>query len=73
MEILKNVWQVGGAGFTAPDDAAVYLVQWGEKAALIDAGCGNAHQKLVNNIAAVLSPAVEIEYQVAPQKLRVIA
>ena len=62
MEILKNVWQVGGAGFTAPDDAAVYLVQWGEKAALIDAGCGNAHQKLVNNIAAVLSPAVEIEY-----------
>ena len=26
MEILKNVWQVGGAGFTAPDDAAVYKV-----------------------------------------------
>lgn len=62
MEIIKNVWQVGGTGFTAPDDAAVYLIQFGEKAALIDAGCGNAHDKLVNNISAVLPPAVEIEY-----------
>jgi glyoxylase-like metal-dependent hydrolase (beta-lactamase superfamily II) len=62
MEIVKNVWQVGGAGFTAPDDAAIYLVQFGEKAALIDAGCGNAHEKLVNNISAVLPPAVKIEY-----------
>jgi glyoxylase-like metal-dependent hydrolase (beta-lactamase superfamily II) len=62
VEIVKNVWQVGGAGFTAPDDAAIYLVQFGEKAALIDAGCGNAHEKLVNNISAVLPPAVKIEY-----------
>ena len=62
MEIIKNVWQVGGAGFTASDDAAIYLIQFGEKAALIDAGCGIAHDKLVNNISAVLPPKVEIEY-----------
>jgi len=62
MEIIENVWQVGGAGFTASDDAAIYLIQFGEKAALIDAGCGNAHDKLVNNISAVLPPKVEIEY-----------
>ena len=47
MEIIKNVWQVGGTGFTAPDDAAIYLIRLGEKATLIDAGCGSAHEKLV--------------------------
>jgi glyoxylase-like metal-dependent hydrolase (beta-lactamase superfamily II) len=62
MEIITNVWQVGGAGFTAPDDAAMYLIRWGEKAVLIDAGCGSAHRKLVDNISAVLPPSVEIEY-----------
>jgi glyoxylase-like metal-dependent hydrolase (beta-lactamase superfamily II) len=62
MEILKNIWQVGGAGFTAPDDAAIYLIRLGEKAALIDAGCGNAHEKLVENVSAVLPPEVAIEY-----------
>ena len=62
MEIIRNIWQVGGAGFTAPDDAAIYLIQFGEKAALIDAGCGNAHEQLVENVSAVLPPEVEIEY-----------
>jgi glyoxylase-like metal-dependent hydrolase (beta-lactamase superfamily II) len=62
MEIIKNVWQVGGAGFTSPDDAAIYLVRFGEKAALIDAGCGNGHDKLINNISAAIPPTVEIEY-----------
>ena len=62
MEIVRNVWQVGGTGFTAPDDAAIYLVKLGEKAALIDAGCGKAHEKLAMNISAVLPPEVAIEY-----------
>ena len=62
MEIIKNVWQVGGAGFTSPDDAAIYLVRFGEKAALIDAGCGTAHGKLIINISAVLPSTAEIEY-----------
>ena len=62
MEIINNVWQVGGAGFTAADDAAIYLIRFENKAALIDAGCGNAHGRLVDNINAVLPPKVEIEY-----------
>lgn len=62
MEIYENLWQVGGAGFSAPDDAAIYLLRCGEKAALIDAGCGNAHNTLVDNISAVLPSTVEIEY-----------
>ena len=42
-EILPNLWQVGGAGFSSPEDAAIYLARFGDKAALVDAGCGNGH------------------------------
>jgi hypothetical protein len=27
MEIVQNLWQVGGGDFTAPEDAAIYLVR----------------------------------------------
>ena len=27
MEIMKNIWQVGGGDLTAPEDAAVYMVE----------------------------------------------
>ena len=62
MKILQNLWQVGGGGLTAPEDAAVYLVRFGKQAALIDSGCGNAHARLVENISAVLPEDVEIIY-----------
>lgn len=62
MEIIENLWQVGGAEYTSVEDAAIYLVRFGQKAALIDAGCGGAHDHLVNNISKVLPPDVEIEY-----------
>ncbi len=62
MEILKNLWQVGGAEFTSVEDAAIYLIRFGEKAALIDAGCGSDHDSLVTNISEVLPPGTEIEY-----------
>jgi glyoxylase-like metal-dependent hydrolase (beta-lactamase superfamily II) len=62
MKILENLWQVGGAEYTTVEDAAVYLVRFGEKAVLIDAGCGNAQEALFENISEVLPPEVEIEY-----------
>ena len=62
MKILENLWQVGGAEYTTVEDAAVYLVRFGEKAVLIDAGCGNAQEAMFENIAEVLPPEVEIEY-----------
>ena len=62
MKIMENLWQVGGAEYTTVEDAAVYLVRFGQKAVLIDAGCGGAHNHLVDNIADVLPPAVGIEY-----------
>ena len=62
MEIVKNLWQVGGGDLTAPEDAAIYLVRFGEQAALIDAGCGNAHNRLIENIASVLPGNIKITY-----------
>ncbi len=62
MEILKNLWQVGGAEFTSVEDAAIYLIRFGAKAALIDAGGGSGHDNLVTNISEVLPPRTEIEY-----------
>ncbi len=60
MKVVANLWQVGGAGYTADEDAAVYLVRFGPRAALVDAGCGNAHGRLTANIAEVLPAEVKI-------------
>ena len=62
MEIMGNLWQVGGAEYTSVEDAAIYLIRFGEKAALIDAGCGGDHDSLVKNISDILPPDVKIEY-----------
>ena len=62
MKILDHLWQVGGAEYTTVEDAAVYLVRLGDKAVLIDAGCGNAAETMFENIAEVLPPQVDIEY-----------
>jgi glyoxylase-like metal-dependent hydrolase (beta-lactamase superfamily II) len=62
VKIIKNVWQVGGDDLTAPGDAAIYLVKFGDKAALIDAGCGPGHKKLINNISQCMPPSVPISH-----------
>jgi len=60
--IKNNLWQVGGRGLTDPADAAIYLVRFGAKAALIDAGTGRDHPQLRRNIAECLEPNVQLEY-----------
>ncbi len=62
MAIVQNLWQVGGGNLTAPEDAAIYLVRFGQQAVLIDSGCGYAHARLVENISAVLPEEIEIIY-----------
>lgn len=62
MEIIENLWQVGGEGLTAPGDAAVYLVRFSDRAALIDAGCGPGHRQLVDNIHLCLPSGVQISH-----------
>lgn len=60
--IKNNLWQVGGSGFTDHADAAIYLVRFGDKAALIDAGCGQGHASLRRNIEECLRPGDRLEY-----------
>jgi glyoxylase-like metal-dependent hydrolase (beta-lactamase superfamily II) len=60
--IKDNLWQVGGRGLTDPADAAIYLVRFGDKAALIDAGSGRDQPQLMKNIAECLEPTVQLEY-----------
>jgi len=50
MEITGEVFQVGGGSLTSPEDAAVYLIHFGEHAALVDGGCGYAEERLLKNI-----------------------
>jgi glyoxylase-like metal-dependent hydrolase (beta-lactamase superfamily II) len=61
-EILENLWQVGGDGLTGGGDAAAYLVCFGDRAALIDAGTGSRQEVLRDNIAKCLPEEVRLEY-----------
>ena len=60
--ILKKLWQVGGDGLTAPGDAAIYLVQCGDQAVLVDAGCGGAHVKLTAHIDGCLQNSARLSH-----------
>ncbi|MDO9263360.1 MAG: MBL fold metallo-hydrolase, partial [Desulfosalsimonadaceae bacterium] len=48
--ITSGIFQVGGADFTSPEDAAIYLIHFNGESALIDAGCGRSLNRLYKNI-----------------------
>jgi glyoxylase-like metal-dependent hydrolase (beta-lactamase superfamily II) len=62
MKITKEIFQVGGDRLTAPEDAAIYLISFGGQAALVDAGCGGAQDRLMANIRACGVMPEQIEY-----------
>ena len=49
-EITSEIFQVGGSGLTAAEDAAVYLICFGGRGALVDAGCGGSVDQLLENV-----------------------
>jgi len=51
VEITSEIFQVGGGNLTSPDDAAIYLIKFGDEPALVDAGCGLATDRLLANIS----------------------
>lgn len=61
IQVTSEIHQVGGNGLTGPEDASIYLIRFGEEAALVDAGCGSATERLFRNIAdcSVESKAVK--------------
>lgn len=50
MKITDTIYQIGGDGFTSPQDAAVYLIRNNDLGALVDAGCGGHTDILLENI-----------------------
>jgi len=51
-KITGEIFQVGGSGLTAAEDAAVYLLGFDGRGALVDAGCGGSVEVLLENIRA---------------------
>ncbi len=62
MKITDEICQVGGKGLTSPEDAAIYLINFTGHAALVDAGCGRSHDRVIKNIRACGTDLQEIEY-----------
>jgi glyoxylase-like metal-dependent hydrolase (beta-lactamase superfamily II) len=61
-KITSEIFQVGGSVYTSPEDAAIYLINFGGHAALVDAGCGYAHERLLRNIRECGVSPEQIEY-----------
>ena len=62
MRITDEIFQVGGGELTSPGDAAIYLINFNGHAALVDAGCGGAGERLFRNILACGVTPEDIEY-----------
>ncbi len=62
MKILDGLWVVAGPGETCEEDAAAYLLCSGNRAALIDAGTGLAHQRLCENITDALPAGAHLSF-----------
>lgn len=62
MKIANGVFQVGGSVLTSTEDAAIYLIHFGGQAALVDAGCGRAQERLFKNIRDCAIDLEQIEY-----------
>ena len=60
--ITREIFQVGGQGLTAPEDAAIYLIDFAGHAALVDAGAGRAQKRLLDHLATVGVRPEQIEY-----------
>ena len=61
-QITKEIFQVGGGQLTSSEDAAIYLINIAGHAALVDAGCGGAQDRLLANIKACGVNLNQVEY-----------
>jgi glyoxylase-like metal-dependent hydrolase (beta-lactamase superfamily II) len=61
-KITEEIFQVGGGRLTSSEDAAIYLINFGGRAALVDAGCGSSTGLLLENILACHVAMEDIEY-----------
>lgn len=62
MKVTNEIYQVGGPGLTSYEDAAIYLIDFGDCAAIVDAGCGRFQDDLLKNIGSCGVNPKQIEY-----------
>jgi glyoxylase-like metal-dependent hydrolase (beta-lactamase superfamily II) len=62
IKVTNEIHQVGGGTISAPGDAAIYLIRFGEEAALVDAGCGEGTDRVFRNITACGVAPADIRY-----------
>lgn len=62
MKITNEIYQIGGNGFSSSEDAAVYLIRFGDNAAVIDSGCGYSTEKILKNITSYGVKNEQVEY-----------
>jgi glyoxylase-like metal-dependent hydrolase (beta-lactamase superfamily II) len=62
MTITSEIWQVGGDGFTSAQDAAIYLICFDGRAAIVDAGCGGRADQLEANILGCGVSPEQVDY-----------
>ena len=62
IKVTNEICQVGGAGLTSHEDGAIYLINFGGRAALVDAGCGRSEAKLLDNIRSCGVEPEKVEY-----------
>lgn len=60
--ITSEIFQVGGYGLTAPEDAAIYLIHFDGHAALVDVGTGRGQTQLLNHIKKMGIRLDQIDY-----------
>lgn len=60
--ITSEILQIGGYGLTAPEDAAIYLINFDGHAALIDAGTGRNPTRLFDRLKKTGVRTEQIEY-----------
>ncbi len=62
MKITGNVYLVGGSSESYSSDAAVYLIKGDGKSALVDAGTGRGHSRVLKNLEKAGVGAADISH-----------
>jgi glyoxylase-like metal-dependent hydrolase (beta-lactamase superfamily II) len=62
MKITNEIFHVGRSGITSPEDGAIYLIIFGDEAALVDAGCGHDLERLFMKIQQHGVKPAQIKY-----------
>ena len=60
--ITSEILQIGGYGLTAPEDAAIYLIKFDGRAALVDAGTGRNPTRLLDQLKKIGVRPEHIDY-----------